>query len=414
MSNQKKHISKLIFALAILSFVMILLMTFNTFYNGGGDYYFLSDLQKVCVFQNCINEFNNWDGRYFILCEFVQGFSILHFPIGIKTLIWSLFILISGIIIFYILSLEFENDKFLENNKRLLILSLPIIFWFISFKHIAEIIYWTAGGASLDLLMVVFWVLCILEIQKSNCFFYIKIAIILFLIIVGATTQNFRITLISFTIITILMILNYFIFPLIYLGTNSMKSYKYIFNNLFSNAKLIEKLQYSKCLLIAISSKTLLLTIPHAVYQRIAIYFMFFKMIFVLDTLLKFFNSGLYFVLPIKKNLANSLLNLMLIITISIVVYLLLGAFKLKKEASSREIIPNNSRNKITYIKPISKKLNTFFIKFSDFVSYFNESKKWITESQESFFGTKIVFIKLTLKISIFENNRYFHSSPLV
>jgi hypothetical protein len=206
MVNNKRIYFKLLALFALACFCLILLLNVYTFYNGGDDYYFISDLQKVGVLQNCINGYNNWDGRYLALGAFVQGMSLLYLPIELATFFWNLAFLSSGIILYYVIQLESQKPHLVFNLKPILLFVFPILLWIGSYKHIAETIYWGTGGVySFDLLLGAIWVIGFLKFQKNNYNLILKIIFILFSLIVGASTQNLAIALITLVLISIII-----------------------------------------------------------------------------------------------------------------------------------------------------------------------------------------------------------------
>ncbi len=199
--------TKFILFFACFVILLILSLCVNTFY-WADDYAFIVNLNKNGILQNCIEGYLTWDGRMLTLGAFVQGFFLKNLSIELITFFWSLCFLGSGFLIFYIINQELKFQITNKFNKILVILMLIIVSWLSGFIHFSETVYWGTGGCySFALLLGAIWVLLFLRIQDLKIGFFQKILFLIFSIIVGGTTQNLTIALL--TLIVIYLIYNY-------------------------------------------------------------------------------------------------------------------------------------------------------------------------------------------------------------
>lgn len=202
--QNQKNIKYLTF-FAIFNIVLILLLSLNSFYQSD-DYSYMIDLKQNGVIDNCINGYYNWDGRFLSLGAFVQGFCLLYLPVELIVFIWSLCFLTSGFFAFLILDLELKF-KF-ENNstKILVILILILAFWFGAHTHFCETIYWATGGAySFALLLGAMCTYFFLKLQVSKTNFIVKTCFLVFAFIVGGSTQNLSLPILTLIFIHIIL-----------------------------------------------------------------------------------------------------------------------------------------------------------------------------------------------------------------
>ncbi len=472
LKNENK-INKFFLAFALFIFVMILSLSFNAFYNGGDDYNFMMDLKDNGVFYNCFRGYFDWDGRFLTSGALIQAVTLLYLPIELTVLIWSFCFLFSGILIYYVV-IEESNLEILKKDKHFFLLFLiPIIFWLGSFKHLSETVYWGTGGVySYDLLIGAIWVLIFLKIEKVKINSIKKIAFIFFSFIVGASTENLTIALITlgllsyiinflkkqktknivdFSILGLVLGLlfialapgnflrlnalnqiastDFFLFyifknyincllhyaywtsilcflslifsiaTLLFIHLNLKISFKLNFYKLNNKENLIRFLKDFKWLFVALSTLVPFITIPEVVSSRTSIYFMFFMMIFVIV-----FSLNSFFKMSSAKNEFKTLKKNFVFTRFIFLVLLLLSSFfifynhykgfHLKNEISKRELLLKNGKNKIVNLKLIDTKFNSPLYKFNDYIENGSETKKWIIESQERYFKTKISIAK--------------------
>jgi Family of unknown function (DUF6056) len=186
---------------AVFNIVLILLLSLNTFY-WADDYGFIYNLKQNGILQNCINGYFNWDGRFLSLGALVQGFCLLYLPVELTTLIWSLCLLFSGFLMYYVLEFDkiFRNEN--KNFKHFLILFFGIVFWIGSVFHFSETVYWATGGVYiLNLFLGVVWILIFLRFQDFEFNYFSKIIFLIFSFLIGGLTFNLSVALISLTII---------------------------------------------------------------------------------------------------------------------------------------------------------------------------------------------------------------------
>lgn len=206
--NKNNYIQKYSDLLLLFGFsvvILILLLCLNTFY-WADDYIFLVELKKNGILENCIEGYFNWDGRFLALGAFFQAFFLKYLKVEIITLFWSICFLTSGVLIFDILKTELNLPKLKQRHKLLIAIVLCLVLWLGSYSHISETIYWGTGGVySFDLLLGAIWIVFYLRFQQKEFSLKSKIAFAFFSIIVGASTQNLSIGLITLVLITILI-----------------------------------------------------------------------------------------------------------------------------------------------------------------------------------------------------------------
>lgn len=199
--NTSKDQSKLLLFLAVITIFSILLLCINTYY-WADDYNFINSLNSKGIFQHCLDGYQNWDGRMLSLGAFVQAYFLKNLPIAIITLIWSLCFLSSGIVFYYIIHQEFQFNSTNKYYKFLIISVLVVVFWLGAFMHFSETIYWGTGGFySFVLLLGALWVLGFLRIQKVKISFLHKLLFLFYSIVVGGSTQNLTIALLTLVFI---------------------------------------------------------------------------------------------------------------------------------------------------------------------------------------------------------------------
>ena len=191
-----------IFAVVVL-FIIMLLST-NGFY-WADDFGFMSDLNDQGIFANCYEGYFRWDGRFLSVGSFFQCFNLVYLSIETIIFIYTLCVLLSGILMFYILNLEI-NLQFRNQSQRFFImLMFPIILWLGSLIHACETIYWGTGGSySFDLLLGSIWVLLFLKLQNFKINLIYQILFLIFSFAVGGLTQNLSMPLITLAFITII------------------------------------------------------------------------------------------------------------------------------------------------------------------------------------------------------------------
>ncbi|WP_310555628.1 DUF6056 family protein [Flavobacterium sp.] len=202
MIKPKKIIFKLVSFFSLIVIISILLLNLNTFY-WADDYNFMVDLETNGILQNCIKGYFNWDGRFLSLAAFFQGFFLKYIQIEFVTLFWSLCFLGSGLFLYKIITLELNFSKAKSNHKIIFFIVTSLILWLGSYSHLFETIYWGTGGVySLDLLLGALWIYIFLRFQKNNFSIQSKILFFLFSIIIGSTTQNLSVAVITLLLIT--------------------------------------------------------------------------------------------------------------------------------------------------------------------------------------------------------------------
>jgi Family of unknown function (DUF6056) len=202
---KNQHKSLLFFACFVL--ILILLLCVNTFY-WADDYALINDLNKNGVWQNCLNLYLTWDGRLLSLGAIIQGFFLRNLPIELITFLWSLCFLTSGALIFFIINQELQFEIKNKYTTILIVLMLTIVSWLGAYIHFSETIYWGTGGCySFGLLLGSIWVFWFLKIQEFKINLIQKIVFFVFSIIVGGTTQNLTVALL--TLIVVYLIHNY-------------------------------------------------------------------------------------------------------------------------------------------------------------------------------------------------------------
>ncbi len=199
--------SKLLLTFAYFVVLLIFSLCINTFY-WADDYALINDLNKIGVVQHCIEGYLTWDGRMLSLGGFVQCFLLKNLSIELITFVWSFCFLISSFLIYSIINQEFRFQITNKNTKVLVVLVLTIVSWLGAYIHFSETIYWGTGGCySFGLLLGSIWVLWFLKIQDLKINLIQKIVFFIFSIIVGGTTQNLTIALV--TLIFIYLFYNY-------------------------------------------------------------------------------------------------------------------------------------------------------------------------------------------------------------
>ncbi len=190
---------------AIFNIALILLLSLNSFYHSD-DYGFMIDLKQNGIIDNCINGYYNWDGRFLSLGAFVQGFCLLYLPVELIVFIWSLCFLTSGIFIFLILDLELKFQFSNPKTKIFAALMIILIFWFGSYYHFSETIYWATGGVySFALLQGSIFTYLFLKLQNSKSNLLVKICFLIFAFVVGSSTQNLSVPILILIIIHLIL-----------------------------------------------------------------------------------------------------------------------------------------------------------------------------------------------------------------
>lgn len=205
-SKDKKGYLNLLLIFGFLTVFLILLLCINTFYSAD-DYVFMNELNDKGIFENCIEGYYKWDGRFLTTGAFLQAFCLKYIQVEYITLLWSFCFLSSGIIIFYII-IEELNIKVLNFKSKVLMSILTCVtLWISSYTHISETIYWATGGVySFDLILGAIWLLFYLRLKKNEIKKQHFILFVLFSIIVGDSTQNLSIGLITLVIIDLVLI----------------------------------------------------------------------------------------------------------------------------------------------------------------------------------------------------------------
>lgn len=188
--------------LGFTAMMVILSICINTFY-WSDDYAFMVKLDKNGVIGNCIYGYNTWDGRFFALVAFFQGFLLKYIQIEVVTFFWTITFILSGLFLVKII----QQELIFNNNKQLLLgFLLTTTFWLGCYKHLSETVYWgTGGGYSLDLLLAAVWIYWYFKLLTHDFTIANKIYFLLFSFIVGATTQNLTIALLCLIFIDIII-----------------------------------------------------------------------------------------------------------------------------------------------------------------------------------------------------------------
>lgn len=205
MINFKKSVSLssiLIFAVT-LAMISILFLSVNTFY-WADDYSFILNVNKNGLLSNCILGYYNWDGRFLTLGALIQGFIIQNFAIEFVTLFWSILFLGSGFLMYKIISDEVKLENIEAKNQILIGAILSIILWLGSYSHISETIYWATGGVyTFNLFLGIIWIIIFNKIQTHEISLFQKSLYLIFTFIVGASTQNLAIALLTLILLTL-------------------------------------------------------------------------------------------------------------------------------------------------------------------------------------------------------------------
>jgi len=195
---------KVLSSLGIITIVSILLLCLNTFY-WADDYNFMFSLNQNGIIQNSIDGYQNWDGRMMSLTAFVQFFLLKNFQIEFVTFFWSVCFLTSGVVFFKIVQSELKF-KIKGLYKKILIVSLlVIVVWLGGIVHFAQTIYWGTGGFySFASLLGALWILLFLKFQTAKFSVLQKILFLIFSMIVGGTSQNLSLGMLTLIIIYII------------------------------------------------------------------------------------------------------------------------------------------------------------------------------------------------------------------
>ncbi|WP_298119860.1 DUF6056 family protein [Flavobacterium sp.] len=188
--------------LGFTAMIVILSICINTFY-WSDDYAFMVKLNQKGVLENCIYGYNTWDGRFLTLAAFFQGFLLHYVKIEAVTFFWTITFVLSCFFLVKILQQELK----IKTNKQVFFwFLLTTVFWLGCYQHFSETVYWGTGGIySLDLLLGAIWIYWYSKLNVNNFTISKKIYFILFSFIVGATTQNLTIALLSLIFIDIII-----------------------------------------------------------------------------------------------------------------------------------------------------------------------------------------------------------------
>ncbi|SFB27513.1 hypothetical protein SAMN05660845_2340 [Flavobacterium swingsii] len=202
---QKEYLN-LLLIFGFLTVFLILLLCINTFYSAD-DYIFMNALNDKGILENCIEGYYKWDGRILTIGGFLQAFCLKYIQVEYITLLWSFCFLSSGSIIFYIVIEELNIRELSFKLKVLMSIITCVTLWIGSYTHISETIYWATGGFySFDLLLGAIWLLLYLRLKKIKIKKQHLLLFIIFSIIVGDSTQNLSIGLITLVIIDLILI----------------------------------------------------------------------------------------------------------------------------------------------------------------------------------------------------------------
>lgn len=202
-----KNQIKIMYFFSGIVILLLLFLNVNTFY-WADDYAFINDLNTNGIFQNCIIGYNTWDGRMLSVASFVQCFLLKNVAVELITLFWSICFLASGILFFYILSEDLKLSFGRKYQKLLVAIVFSISAWLGAYMHFSETIYWATGGFySFSLLLGAVWILLFIKIQNVQIKIGYKNFFFIYSFIVGGTTQNLSIALL--TLIGIHMVYNY-------------------------------------------------------------------------------------------------------------------------------------------------------------------------------------------------------------
>ena len=203
LKNEKQYF-KILFGIAFLCIVMIMSLSFISFYNNGDDYSFLNELHKNGVLNNAIIGYNTWDGRFLSLSWLLQQVAFVYCSVQTMVFFWSLCFVSSGFLLFYSISSESTIGIISPVKKAFFILFLALLFWLSSITHFSQTIYWATGGVySFNLFLGALWIILFLKFQKEEFNNYEKGLYILFSLLVGATTINLAIGLITLVLLTL-------------------------------------------------------------------------------------------------------------------------------------------------------------------------------------------------------------------
>jgi hypothetical protein len=202
--KKEKQYYKILFGIALLSILMILSLSSISFYNNGDDYSFLNELKKNGVLNNAVIGYNTWDGRFLSLTWLLQQVAFVYCSVQTMVFFWSLCFLLSGFLLFYSISNESTIGKISQMKKTFIILFLTLLFWLGSVTHFSQTIYWATGGVySFNLFIGALWIVLFLKFQKEEFNKFQKGLYVLFSLIVGATTINLAIGLITLVLLTL-------------------------------------------------------------------------------------------------------------------------------------------------------------------------------------------------------------------
>lgn len=187
--------------IGILSLCLILCLNINVFY-WADDYSILNEINDFGILRRCVEGYYTWDGRYMTPAAFFQGLFLSELPVGLITLIWNVCFLVGASLLYFIAAEEKLIDK---SNRSIIYLPLlfAIAYWLGSYGHIAQTIYWATGGVySFNLLLGGFWLLGFYKMQNCQVFLH-KVLFLLATIIIGITTQNLTVGLMTLLFLTI-------------------------------------------------------------------------------------------------------------------------------------------------------------------------------------------------------------------
>jgi hypothetical protein len=432
--NKEKQYYKILFGIALLSILMILSLSSISFYNNGDDFSFLNELKKNGVLNNAVIGYNTWDGRFLSLTWLLQQVAFVYCSVQTMVFFWSLCFLLSGFLLFYSISNESTIGKISQMKKTFIILFLTLLFWLGSVTHFSQTIYWATGGVySFNLFIGALWIVLFLKFQKEEFNKFQKGLYVLFSLIVGATTINLAIGLITLVLLTLWIDylsknkqknnFNFMVLALLTIGflfilvapgnfvraaeINKMNGQNELSWNVISNyfSVLFLYLKWSSILIfLSVLGGIVFIWMTN---RNIEFKFKYSLLgflnqtkwlwvIFIVLMFLNFSKESSVNTKLLKQKSAMAFFMSFIILGISIwfIGYNFEKGIVLKNAIAERDALLQESKNKIVYLKPLNPNLNSFCYKFIDYEVGPNDKTNWIIENLEEYYNTKIVIAK--------------------
>ncbi len=192
-SNQ---ILKFVNIMNFINIMLIMCICMFTFY-WADDYNFLFDISKKGIINNCIHNYFNWDGRFLSLSAFVQAFLLKFIKIEFVTLFWCICFLLSGFLLAKT-TLNQLKIKLSLPNMIGFCLTIMVFFFYSARPHMAQTIFWGTGGVySFSLFLGSLWIYIYVKNQELRWNYTKKILFLIFSFIIGSTSQNLSIAIIT-------------------------------------------------------------------------------------------------------------------------------------------------------------------------------------------------------------------------